>query len=162
MLAQLLHIQVAPACQPLLRLLDRQRRNQPQARLPVWEDPHHPRPALYLLVETFEAVSGADAPEVALGEGQAREAFPNVLFEVAGDLLMALLAPFLGHARCDPEGLFPAPRGCEDRSQVRPKLFTLGNSDHAEEVPTVVDLAPLPRCSLEVAEDSSLETLVVI
>ena len=34
------------------------------------KDPHHPRPAtLYLLVETFDAVSGADAPSMALGKG---------------------------------------------------------------------------------------------
>ena len=37
--------------------------NQPEARLAVGEDPHHPRAPLYLLVETFEAVGGADAPD---------------------------------------------------------------------------------------------------
>jgi hypothetical protein len=44
MVEQLLRVQVSPASQPLLRLLDRQRAYQPQARLPVREDLHHPRP----------------------------------------------------------------------------------------------------------------------
>jgi hypothetical protein len=69
MVEQLLRVQVSPARQPLLRLLDRQRAYQPQARLPVREDPHHPRPALYLLVETFKAVGGVGAWAMAFREG---------------------------------------------------------------------------------------------
>ena len=72
MVEQLLHVQVSPARQPLLRLLDCQRAYQPQARLPVREDPHHPRPALYLLVETFKAVGGMDAWAMAFREGWAQ------------------------------------------------------------------------------------------
>ena len=49
-LFELPHIQVAPACNPLLRLLNSQGRHQPQARLAVREDPDHPTAALYLLV----------------------------------------------------------------------------------------------------------------
>src|SRR5829696_9869009 len=39
-LLKLPHVQVAPARNPLLRLLDRQCAYQPQARFPVGEDPH--------------------------------------------------------------------------------------------------------------------------
>jgi hypothetical protein len=52
-------------------VLDAERRNQPEARLAVGEDPHHSRSALYLLVEPLQAVGGADAPPMALGEREA-------------------------------------------------------------------------------------------
>ena len=35
MLAQLLHVQIAPPRQPLLRVFDRPRINQPQTRFPI-------------------------------------------------------------------------------------------------------------------------------
>ena len=124
MLAQLLHVQVASTCNPLLRHLDRQSTHQAQTRFPVGEDPHNPSAPFYLLVESLQAVCGADAPSMALGEGQASEAFLDVLFEVASDLLVAPASPPIGHARCDPEGLLPVRRG-EDRAQVRPELLAL-------------------------------------
>lgn len=111
MLAQLLHVQVASARQPLLRLLDRQCRHQPQARLPVGEDPHHPRPSLQLLVEPLQPVGGADAPTGRLGEGQAGEALLDVLLYVAGDLLVALTSLPLGHAGGELEGGASVRRG---------------------------------------------------
>src|SRR5688500_4252598 len=49
MLTQLLHVQVAPARNPLLRDLHRQSTHQSEARLAVGEDPHHPSAPLYLL-----------------------------------------------------------------------------------------------------------------
>jgi hypothetical protein len=68
---ELTHLQVTSARHPFLGLLDRQGRNQSEARLAVGEDLHHPRAALYLLVETFEAVGSADALAVRVGEGKA-------------------------------------------------------------------------------------------
>src|SRR5215210_1462861 len=106
-LTQLLHVQVAPARNPLLRYLDRQSRHKAQARLAVREDPHHSCATLYLLVEPFQRVGGADASAVALGEGQAGKAFLDVLFKMLCELLYTLTSPLLGHARCDPEGLLP-------------------------------------------------------
>src|SRR5215210_5885154 len=47
---ELAHVQVTPACHPILGLLDGQRRYQSQARFRVREDPHHPRATPYLLV----------------------------------------------------------------------------------------------------------------
>ena len=49
LLFELTHVQVAPSRLSFLRLLDAQRRHQPEARLAVGEDPHHPTAALYLL-----------------------------------------------------------------------------------------------------------------
>jgi len=109
---ELSHVQVAPARDPLLRLLHRQRRNQAQARSLVGKDPHHPAATLYLLVEPLEPVRGADAPAVRLGESQAAEALLYVLFEMLGYLLVALLlAPFLGDRSGDGEGLFSVGSG---------------------------------------------------
>jgi hypothetical protein len=48
---------------------------------------------------------------VALGEGQAREALLNVLFEVASDLLMALRSPLLGHRGGEIESTASVGRG---------------------------------------------------
>src|SRR5215204_1449487 len=70
LLLELTHVQVAPSRLPFLRLLDAQRRHQPEARLAVGEDPHHPTAALYLLVEPLLAVGRADAPLVALGKAR--------------------------------------------------------------------------------------------
>src|SRR5215204_7582884 len=93
LLLELTHVQVAPSRLPFLRLLDAQRRHQPEARLAVGEDPHHPTAALYLLVEPLLAVGRADAPLVALGEGQASETLLDVLLKVLCDLLVAALSP---------------------------------------------------------------------
>src|SRR5215208_5077914 len=121
-LVELTHIQVTSARHPFLGLLDCQGRNQSQARLAVGEDPHHPRAALYLLTETFEAVCGADAPAMALREGQARKALLEMLLYVLGYLLVALLAPLPSHARSELEGLLPSRCG-EDGPEVCPKLL---------------------------------------
>src|SRR5215218_3702823 len=112
------HLQVASAREPLLALLHCQSCHQSQTRLAIGEDPYHPRPALYLLVETFEAVGGADTPTMTFRESQAGQTLLDVLLKVLGHLLVALLAPLLSNRRRDPEGLFPA-RGAEDRPKVR-------------------------------------------
>ena len=84
-----------------------------------------------------------------------------MLFYVISDLLVSLPSPLLGHARCDPEGLLPVRRG-EDRPEVRSKLLALGMANHPEEVPHVVDLAPLVGSSLEVARDGRFDPLVIV
>src|SRR5215210_5665567 len=124
MLAQLLHVQVASAGQPLLALLNRQRRHQPQARLLVREDPHHPRSTLYLLVETLEAVGGADASAVRLREGQASETLLDVLFEVLSYLGVALAPPGRQFGS-EPQSHLPARCG-EHPAQAFGKLLALG------------------------------------
>jgi hypothetical protein len=78
-----------------------------------------------------------------------------VFFEVLGHLLVALLTPFLGNRSGDGEGLFSVGSG-EDRPEVRPELLAPGVAHHAEEVPGVMDLAPLVGCSLKVASDGAL------
>jgi hypothetical protein len=51
----------------------------------------------------------------------------------------------------------------ENRPEVlRGWLLAPGSSDHAEDVPRVVDLAPLVRCSLEVPGDSRFEAFLVV
>jgi hypothetical protein len=61
---ELAHVEVHPASQPLLALFDAQGGHEPQARLRVGEDPHHPRSALQLLVEALQAVGATDAQAV--------------------------------------------------------------------------------------------------
>src|SRR5215210_1803850 len=129
MLTQFLHVQVAPARNPLLTLLDRQRANQPQARLPVWEDPHHPRPSLYLLVEPLQTIGGADALAVRLGKSQADEALLHLLFKMLGYPCVALLAPLLGYQRGQSKSPTPIRSG-EERPEIRPELLASGCSDH--------------------------------
>lgn len=90
-----------------------------------------------------------------LGQSEAAETLLYVLFKVLGHLLVAPLATFVGHRSGDCEGLFPVGRG-EDRPEVCPELLTPGYSHHPEEVPGVVDLAPLVGSSLEVASDGAL------
>ena len=46
-----------------------------------------------LLVEPLQRVGGADAPAVRFGEGQAREALLEMLFEMFGDPGMTLAPP---------------------------------------------------------------------
>src|SRR5918911_741515 len=80
---------------------------------------------------------------------------------LAEHLVGLLLAPFVGHRGGDPEGLLPSRCG-EDRPEVRPELLAARVAHHPEEVPGVVDLAPLVGSSLEVASDRCLEALVVV
>jgi hypothetical protein len=111
---ELAHVQVAPARQPFLRLFDGQRAHQPEARPPLREDPNHSCAPLELLVEPLQtvsgAVSGADAPAMALREGQARQALLDALFYVLGDPGMPS-APPIGQLGGEPEGHFPVGRG---------------------------------------------------
>jgi hypothetical protein len=46
--------------------------------------------------------------------------------------------------------------------QVCSEILAPGVVHHPEEVPRVVDLAALPRCSLEVAQDGGLQTRMVV
>jgi hypothetical protein len=55
-LAEMLHVQVAGALEPVLVHLDRQRPHQSQSVLGVGEDAHNVGPALDLLVQAFEHV----------------------------------------------------------------------------------------------------------
>src|SRR5215207_1237169 len=132
-----------------------------ETRLAIGEDPYHPRPALYLLVETFEAVGGADTPTMTFRESQAGQTLLDVLLKVLGHLLVTPLAPLLSNRRRDPEGLFPA-RGAEDRPKVRGEFLALRCAHHTEQIPRIVDLAPLMRCSLEVTRYSRLQSLVLV
>jgi hypothetical protein len=84
-----------------------------------------------------------------------------VLFDVLCDLLLTLLSLPPGDLGGHPEGLLPARLG-EDCPQVRRQFFATLGSHHAEEVPRVVDLAALPRCSLEVANHGGLQALMVV
>src|SRR5215207_863422 len=79
---QLAHVQVASASYPLLRELHRQGTREPQACLAVREDPNHPRAALYLLVETLEAIGRADTSTAAFREREAAKALLHVLLDV--------------------------------------------------------------------------------
>src|SRR5690606_41527690 len=58
------HVQVDPAGEPLLALLDAQRCHEPQAGFWVREDPHDSRTALQFLVEALQAVGAADTTPV--------------------------------------------------------------------------------------------------
>ncbi len=129
-LAQLLHVQVASTRQPLLRLLDCQGCYQPQARLSVRKDPHHPSAPLYLLVEPLQGVGGADAPAVGLREGQAGKALLDVLFEMFSNLGVACTPPGC-QLGSEPNSHFPARCG-EDCAQTFGELLAAGMAHHPE------------------------------
>jgi hypothetical protein len=61
----------------------------------------------------------------------------------------------------EPQSHLPARCG-EHPAQTFGKLLAFGVAHHPEEVPGVVDLASLPRCSLEVAGYGRLEAPVVV
>src|SRR5215216_6156753 len=130
---EFLHVQVAPAGNPLFRLLHRQGTPQPQARLAVGEDPHHPSAPLYLLVETLQAVCGTDTAPV----------------------------PAVCQLGSKTQGYLPAWRR-EHPTQAFGELLTPVMAHHTEEVPRIVNLAALPGGPLEVAGYGRLEALVIV
>src|SRR5918995_2281885 len=97
---------------------------------------------------------------MALQEGQARQALLDVLFYVLGDPRMTP-APPSGQLRGEPEGHFPV-RCFEHPAQVFGELLTPLRSHHPQEIPRVVDLAPLVGGTLEVAGYGRFEPLVVV
>ena len=84
-----------------------------------------------------------------LGEGQARKALLDVLLEKFGDPGMAY-APASRQLGSEPQSHFPAWRR-EYPPQAFGELLAPGVAHHPQEVPRVVDFAPLVGGALEVA-----------
>mgnify|MGYP006912917196 CR=1 FL=1 len=60
MLREELHVEIAVFLRPAFMCLDGERPDKPQTPLGIREDPHHPRPALHLLIQ-FTKTAGAGA-----------------------------------------------------------------------------------------------------
>lgn len=163
MLAQLLHVQVAPARQPLLRLLNRQCRHQSRRHAALLGK------ILTTLVRRFISWLKRSRPLVVRMRlrwlsGNARQERHSSVLSSRWQATFSLppsRATLLGHRAGEPKGLLFARRG-EDRSQVRCQLLTLGGAHRAEKVPDVMHLAPLPRRSLEVPPDGGFQALVSV
>ena len=83
-----------------------------------------------------------------------------MLLDMLGYLRVVLVPP-ISHLGGQPQGRPPARLG-EDHPQLRRQVLAPFGAHHPEEVPGVVDLAALPRRSLEVAKDGGLQALVVV
>ncbi len=158
--ARAAHVEIASAAHPLLRLLDAQRRHQPQTGLRVREDPHHPRAPLDLLVESLQAIRGAYPGPMRQGEGQTgrQSSIPSSSSRATAgwDRL-----PPCRHRFCRRHRLFPRRRR-EDFSKIRRQFSASSRPHHADQIASEMDLAPLPARALEMPVNRRFQSRMAV
>ena len=87
------HVEIAPPADPLLRLLDAQRRHQPQTGRRIREDAHHPRAPLDLFVQPLQAIRRAYPGAMRQGERQTGETILDCFFKQPSDRRMGRFPP---------------------------------------------------------------------
>ena len=80
-LFQVRHVQIASACEPLVRPLHTQRANESFTGLLVGEDLDHIGPSFDLSIESFQTVGGSDAFAMRFWEVEAGQAMSYIVVE---------------------------------------------------------------------------------